>query len=197
MVQTDEMDEVVPVKLRSNVGTSTIVELGGKSDVGTTQNSSKSHGKIAVANRPASPGGLSHEMGPIESLNEVLGSSEVTEPPNKRSTKDHAQVASFEWHDVNKLFASELTSDEMEQGFKRLNRPNLRYLGFVPGRRDNRKYLNVLPLVTAQPGNNVACHLPVSTAQRWAMVVFVLMLALMGVGIAFYLRNVTLASSTE
>lgn len=195
MVRSNEVDEVLPVVPRAGVDVNNLAKLGGKLDVGITHSPFRNRANIAVASRSASSDGLSYEMGPTEILDEVLGSSEVTESPDKGPATVRAQTAALEWQQLNKPFTSELTDDEIEQGFKWLSRPNPKYLGFVPGRRDNRKYLNVLPLVSAQPESKIDCYLPVSTAQRWAMVVFVLMLALMGIGAALYLRNATLAST--
>lgn len=186
---------MMPVTHHDAADLSAMDELVNNSDSGNAQSTHKSPGDYAVRSRSTSSDGFSHYTGPIECPIKVLNGSEAAESPGIRPMTIHAQSTGFDLPEFSKLFASELTNDEVEQGFKWMNGPNPKYLGFVPGRRDNRKYLNVLPVVGAQPESSIGCYLPVSMTQRWVVLVFVLMLALFGTGVALYLRNSSIGST--
>lgn len=86
---------------------------------------------------------------------------------------------------------SGLTERERRQCYRLLDRPDIRYLGFVPSRHDKRPYLNAVAVVGKIPeGSTEYLSYPVSSTQIWTYIIFILFVAIVGAASFFYIRNV-------
>ena len=121
------------------------------------------------------------------------GSDAGTEPPTERQRQQQARRVAAHCARLDPVFAARVTDREKEDGFRRLRAPDVRYLGFVPGERKGLPYLNVLPLVCAEPRTDFAMHCPVSWAERTKVAAFVLAFAAFGAGMALFLRHLASA----
>lgn len=84
-----------------------------------------------------------------------------------------------------------LPEEVARRGYRLLDRPDVRYLGFVPSRNDKRPYLNAVAVVGKIPdGQIVSFAYPVSSMQVWTWIIFGLLLALAAAGSYFYIKNV-------
>lgn len=191
----DEEDVITPQTVEASVSTADS-RIVSTLDSDITQTPEKSDRQI-----PASNGSSSDEIeyGALGFPTEPVSDSEVTVSPDESQTAMQTQRIALEWNQLNKLFAMGVTEEERAQGFRWLSAPNARYLGFVPRKKDKRKYLNALPLIDAdaKPTNDFDFHLPISTEQRCGMFVFFLVFAAIAVGVVFYLRSVEQAATSS
>lgn len=190
-LSSDDAITVSPEKSNAEIragSSSTGISLDSRS----TPSPEKSTGEIGRASSGSSDG-VHAEIRPFDFSPHLSGDSS-SEPDEKRRLSVHAQNIALGWHEWNLLFSAELTEEEKENGFKWLSRPNPKYLGFVPGENDKRRYLNVVPLVHAEPDLSFLCYLPVSWTQRWAVMIFALVSALFAAGVIFYFHQVTVGS---
>lgn len=110
------------------------------------------------------------------------------------SCYDHSVISSYEQTvAVNivakgRFFTNAPTKEERQRGFRLSKYPDPRYLGFVPSSHDRRKYITAMPLAEATPPACTGCYLPVSTSQRIVLFLFILILALLAAGGAYFFR---------
>lgn len=84
-----------------------------------------------------------------------------------------------------------LSDEDRRRGYRLLDRPDVRYLGFVPSRNDKRPYLNAVAVVGKVPDENIfGFNSPVSSTQVWTYIIFILLIAIAGAASYFYIRNV-------
>lgn len=88
-----------------------------------------------------------------------------------------------------RFFTNAPTKEERQRGFRLSKYPDPRYLGFVPSSHDRRKYITAMPLAEATPPTCTGCYLPISTSQRLVLFLFILILALLAAGGAYFFRG--------
>lgn len=185
---SEEIDEIEAVVKDNN----TEIVAQSSSDGAATESPKKSSGRIVSGSSSSDGIPLGMEMGPFGFPVQILDTDTGTDSQDEGALALHAQRIALGWHEWNLLFSTELTKEELDQGFKWLSQPNPRYLGFVPSKKDKRKFLNAQALVWSKPENSLFCYLPVSTSQRWSIVLFVGIFALVALGVVFYFRQISL-----
>lgn len=168
--------------------------IASTSDSDVSQTPEKSNSQIPASSETSSG---EAEYGVLRFPMEYprVSDSDATVSPDESQAAMQTQRIALEWNQLNKLFAMGVTEEEKTQGFRWLPAPNPRYLGFVPGKNDKRKYLNVLPLVDAKPEHDFAVHLPIATGQRIGVFVFFLVFTFLAAGVCFYFRSMEQGSS--
>lgn len=189
----DEEDIITPQTVEVSITTadSRIVRTSGSE---VTQTPEKSDGHIPASSESSLD---EIEYGALGFPVELVSDSEQTVSPDKSQAAMQTQRIVLEWKQLNKPFAMGVTEEEKAQGFRWLSAPNPRYLGFVPRKKDKRKYLNVLPLVDAKPKNDFVFHMPIASGQRCGMFLFFMLFAAIAGGVVFFLRSVEQTSGSS